>query len=174
MSWTTAGPFLQVVSHTHLALTQGIGYRGARDRWDIPAGFRTDLASVPQVFQWLVDDRGAHTLAAVLHDWLCYLIREHRAGRIVPGHPGYGQPVPTQSEADGVFRRVMREEDVDLPTRWLAWAAVRLGQGMRDATARDWWHLAAVLPGGLLVAALTLPPALGRLVLRLAVWVTRS
>src|SRR6266567_2531715 len=36
----------------------------------IPAGFHTDLATVPAVFRWWIDVTGKHERAAVLHDWL--------------------------------------------------------------------------------------------------------
>ncbi len=36
----------------------------------IPAGFVTDLASVPWLFQWAIPVNGRHRNAAVLHDYL--------------------------------------------------------------------------------------------------------
>jgi hypothetical protein len=60
-----------------------------------PAGFRTDLATVPRVVTWLIPRFGVYTLAAILHDWLC--TEGIRSGAV------------TSREADGIFRRVMRE-----------------------------------------------------------------
>ncbi len=43
-----------------------------------------------------------------------------------------------------MFRRVLREVGCSGPRRWCMWAAVRAGNGMADATARDWWQVALV------------------------------
>ena len=37
----------------------------------VPKGFRTDLASVPRFFWWIIPPMGRHTQAAVIHDHLC-------------------------------------------------------------------------------------------------------
>lgn len=37
----------------------------------VPAGFRTDLASVPRALWAIFPPHGRHSLAAILHDWLC-------------------------------------------------------------------------------------------------------
>ena len=39
----------------------------------VPAGFITDLASIPRVFRFLIVKNGRHRRAAVVHDWLCRL-----------------------------------------------------------------------------------------------------
>jgi len=44
---------------------------------DVPVGFETDLASVPQVFQGLIGKVGYWSQAAVVHDWLYH---RHRLG----------------------------------------------------------------------------------------------
>jgi hypothetical protein len=53
------------------ALVDELVYQGRWERFVVPAGFRTDFASVPRVVTWLVPRFGAYTLAAILHDWLC-------------------------------------------------------------------------------------------------------
>jgi len=40
------------------------------DRISIPKGFRTDLASVPQIFQSIIPKTGLHNQPAVVHDFL--------------------------------------------------------------------------------------------------------
>ncbi|MGY1804549.1 DUF1353 domain-containing protein [Blastococcus sp. SYSU D00922] len=50
------------------ALVDALVYQGRRDRFVVPAGFRTDFASVPRPVTWLVPRFGAYTLAAILHD----------------------------------------------------------------------------------------------------------
>lgn len=122
-------------------LAESLVYQGAEDRFTVPAGFRTDFASVPTVFTWLIPRYGIYTRAAVLHDFLCALVR---AG------------VFTQVDADGIFRRVLRELGVSLPRRWMMWAAVRAGYRMSGATGKDWlqWLLVAVITVPLLLPAI--------------------
>lgn len=153
MPFPTAGPFLYVDSPTHFRLSRGILYCGKHDTWYIPEGFRTDLASIPRAFRWLITSHGAHTNAAILHDYLCWLDRK-----------GVG---PGRRHSDGLFRRVLREEGVPLHLRWLMWAAVRLGCYLQGGmTAKEAAQLAACLPGGLLVLLLSIGPLLGRGILR--------
>ena len=40
-------------------------------RYDVPAGFVTDFASIPRGFWNLYPKVGKHNRAAVVHDWLC-------------------------------------------------------------------------------------------------------
>ncbi|CAL9377309.1 DUF1353 domain-containing protein [Streptomyces sp. enrichment culture] len=90
-------------------LLEEVAYRGREDTFTVPVGFRTDFASVPTVFVWLIPRYGVYTKAAIVHDYLC---REAPVSR---------------AEADGVFRRALRELGVSLLRRWIMWAAVRAG-----------------------------------------------
>jgi Protein of unknown function (DUF1353) len=128
------------------ALVDELVYLGRRQRFVVPAGFRTDFASVPRVVTWLVPRFGAYTLAAILHDWLC---REGiRSGAVTP------------READGIFRRVMRESGVPVLRRWMMWAGVRWG-ALTDEERRPGWVVSApgVLAISVLAAPLVMPPA---------------
>jgi hypothetical protein len=78
----------------------------------VESGFRTDLATSPRIFWALVPPFGAYEAAAVLHDWLLKLLQQGDS------------PVPSV-DIDGWFRRIMRESDVGLVTRWSMWVAVR-------------------------------------------------
>jgi hypothetical protein len=127
------------------ALVDDLVYQGRRQRFVVPAGFRTDFASVPRVVTWLVPRFGAYTLAAILHDWLC---REGiRSGAVSP------------PEADGIFRRVMRESGVRVLLRWMMWAGVRWG-ALTDEERRPGWLISApgVLAVSVLAAPLVVPP----------------
>jgi hypothetical protein len=111
-------------------LLRPLTYRGARDIWTIPAGFRTDLASVPRMLTWLVPVSGEHNRAVVLHDYLCR------------------QPGVSYRDADEVLRiaaaQLQRPPGADLstpgvtPTRVaLLYAGVRVGHevlGLGDPT----------------------------------------
>ncbi|WP_458688429.1 DUF1353 domain-containing protein [Nocardia tengchongensis] len=75
---------------------------------------------------------GAYTRAAIVHDYLC-------------GHA----PVD-RSDADGIFRRMLRECGVSAPQRWMMWAAVRFGgrmSGVDGLTAREREVVAMVAEG---------------------------
>lgn len=91
-------------------------YQGADEEFEVPADFRTDFASVPRPLVWLIPRYGVYTRAAILHDYLC------RTKRVSP------------ADADGIFRRTLRECDVSRPRRWMMWAAVRLGSRLAGIT----------------------------------------
>lgn len=78
-------------------------------RFQIPAGFITDFASVPRVFWRLFPPTGTYSPAAVIHDWL------------------YVTNGMTRGEADGIFRSVMEELGVGWFTRQAMHLAVRVG-----------------------------------------------
>jgi hypothetical protein len=59
--------------------TKGIRIDNNNNFWiDIPAGFVTDFASVPQIFWSIIPPTGTKTRAAVIHD---YLYTAHPQGR---------------------------------------------------------------------------------------------
>ena len=57
----------------------------------VPTGFRTDFASIPRLVVWLIPRYGLYTRSAILHDYLCKT------------------KVVDRADADGLFRRSMRE-----------------------------------------------------------------
>ncbi|WP_008544410.1 DUF1353 domain-containing protein [Bradyrhizobium sp. CCGE-LA001] len=77
-------------------------------RVDVPQGFVTDLASVPNYLWAVLQKTGRYGNAAIYHD---YLYWEQQCSREV---------------ADRVFDRAMVEMDVDSITRNLIWAGVRV------------------------------------------------
>jgi hypothetical protein len=109
-------------------LREEVGYRGRDATFTVPVGFRTDFASVPTVFVWLIPRYGVYTKAAIVHDYLC---REAPVNR---------------ADADGIFRRALRELGVSELRRWIMWAAVRAGSLLSGAGAGSWllWLLVAV------------------------------
>ena len=128
------------------AVVEELVYRGRRDRFVVPAGFLTDFASVPRVFVWLIPRFGRYTLAAILHDWL--VTEGLRTGAV------------TSREADGLFRRVMRESGVPVLRRWLMWCAVRWGALTSSLRRPGWVHSApGVLAISVVAAPVVLPPA---------------
>lgn len=77
----------------------------------VPAGFVSDLATIPNYFWWALPPQGRYGHAALLHDWL------------------YWQQGVSRATADKVFEVAMGELNVDLPLRKAMWAAVRVGGG---------------------------------------------
>jgi hypothetical protein len=128
------------------AVVEELVYRGKRDRFVVPAGFLTDFATVPRVVVWLIPRFGRYTLAAILHDWL--VTQGLRTG------------VVTSREADGIFRRVMRESGVPVLRRWLMWCGVRWGALTSRLRRPGWSHSApGVLAISVLAAPVVVPPA---------------
>lgn len=154
-------------------LVDDLVYDGTTDTITVPAGHMTDFASVPRSLQWLAPSTGKYTLAAILHDYLC---DNMRAGYALV-RTGTEKPVfVTAREADGLFRRVMREEGVGPVQRWLLWSGVRIGairnRHRRPGTLRD---VPALLLGALVCAPFVLPPlaliGLARLAYTVAEWI---
>lgn len=92
-----------------------VGHEGSGRRIVVPKGFMTDGASVPQALWSLLPTWGRYSRAAVIHDYLCFLITK-------------GQPhpeAPTRQEADDIFREAMRVVGTGTITRFiLYWGAV--------------------------------------------------
>ena len=78
----------------------------------VPAGYITDLASVPRVLWVLFPPHGRYAKAAIIHDWL------------------YDNALRTKREADLIFLDGMCVLGVPQWRRWLMYIAVRLfGRG---------------------------------------------
>lgn len=111
--------------------------------WTVPAGYRTDLATVPRIFWWAIPPTGAYEIAAVLHDWM---ITDGIAAGLV-----------TSREADAAFRELMRLAGVGVVTRWCMWAAVRTAAPLsRHRRPSGFWLDA---PGVLAITAAVLTVA---------------
>lgn len=110
-------------------LLEPLCYAGDVDRFLVPEGYVTDFASVPRIAVWLVPSYGRYTAPAILHDYL--LTDALKAGRV------------TSNDADGLFRRAMREMGVPPIRRWLMWTAVRWG-ALGNPVRRPGWARSAV------------------------------
>lgn len=77
----------------------------------VPAGFKTDYASIPRAFQLFIPKVARHRYAAVVHDWL------------------YNRESPyvnmTRKEADDIFLEAMADLQVSPWMRWTMYSAVR-------------------------------------------------
>jgi hypothetical protein len=81
----------------------------AKQTFTVPAGFQTDLASVPRLpVVYLLTGDTARS-AAVVHDWL------------------YSEGKVSRKMADDVLREASAVSGVPTWRRWLMWAGVRIG-----------------------------------------------
>ena len=94
-------------------------YRGKSEDFVVPSGFPTDFASVPRLLQWVAPKLGRQNRSAVLHDYL------YAVAPLVLTKGGWMQI--TRKDADGLFRRTMREDRVSWLRRWTFYLAVRVG-----------------------------------------------
>lgn len=78
--------------------------------FEVPAGFQTDLASIPRIFQSIVPKIGKHIQPAIAHDF-CYA----------------GNTDLTKEEADLLFLDGMKSTGVWWLRRRVMYLAVRLG-----------------------------------------------
>lgn len=88
-----------------------VGGLDSGDVITVPAGFRTDFASVPRVLWTIVPPVGLYGKAAVVHDYL-YILQDR-----------------TRLEADRIFLEAMEVLGVPKIQRTLMYQAVRLGGG---------------------------------------------
>jgi hypothetical protein len=129
-----------------------IGYSGTTQRFEVPkestiVKSRTDFASVPRMFVWFLPRYGRYTKAAILHDYLWRTAV--KSGEL------------SLRDADGIFRRAMRELGVPFLKRWIMWAAVRLGALKKGGLTADWLkEVPRVLLVAIVVVPIVLPPAL--------------
>ncbi|ECG1115158.1 TPA: DUF1353 domain-containing protein [Salmonella enterica subsp. houtenae serovar O:57:z4,z32:-] len=78
----------------------------------VPAGFVTDLATVPRIFWTLMPPDGKYAKAAIIHDWM------------------YDNALRTKKEADLIFLDGMKVLGVPRWKRTIMYQAVRLfGRG---------------------------------------------
>lgn len=93
----------------HWVLLSDLEWQSDTEHYLIPKGFETDLASIPRIFRWLLNQNGGSRRPAVLHD---YLYREQPVSRAI---------------ADEIFRRALQAEEMIGPGRWMYWSGVRFG-----------------------------------------------
>jgi hypothetical protein len=89
----------------------------------VPAGFITDLASIPRLLRSVFNVNGRSREAAVLHDYL-YCSQ---------GLNGW----LSRAQCDRIFRDAMRDRGVNWLQRVAMWAGVRLGGWLYWSKRRD-------------------------------------
>jgi len=92
--------------------------------------FRTDLASIPWFFAWLVPGLGTHLPAVLLHDGLVVAKGDAKT------HLG---PDVDREEADRILRDAMGSLGTPVIRRWLIWTAVILATCWSTLRPRWYW-----------------------------------
>jgi len=111
---------VQQIGDGEWRLERDLVWEGGSERFTVGAGFRTNFASVPRPFWWLIPRTGKYTKAAVLHDALwCESKKPDGERRVDPW------------DADGIFRRTLKELGVSQVRRYVMWAAVRWAAVLR-------------------------------------------
>lgn len=96
----------------------------SRDVITVPAGFVTDLASIPRLVWSFYPPDGPWVKGAIVHDFLYYT----QGSGLWNTHVGVAREKPyTRAESDAVFWEAMEDRDIRFWARFVIWSAVRLG-----------------------------------------------
>lgn len=94
----------------------------------VPAGFKTDLASIPRGLWNILPPIDGYDFAAVVHDWM------YQTGEVeITGHPsilGENKPFPQhidRGDADRILLEGMAASNVGWFKRWAIYLGVRAG-----------------------------------------------
>lgn len=93
----------------HWVLLADLIWHSDTERIVVPAGFVTDLASIPRPLRGILNQNGNSRRPAVLHDYLYQT-----------------QSLP-RAAADEIFRRALAAEDIGAVGRFVYWSGVRIG-----------------------------------------------
>ncbi|WP_079906817.1 DUF1353 domain-containing protein [Salmonella enterica] len=115
MSKFTPPAILEMLGHYNWRVYEPFEFYLSDDNSDVisvPAGFITDLASVPRIFWTLLPPDGKYAKAAIIHDWM------------------YDNALRTKKEADKIFLDGMTVLGVPKWKRMVMYWAVRVfGRG---------------------------------------------
>jgi hypothetical protein len=108
-------------------LQRALAYQTGPDRSEVitvPAGFVTDLASIPRPIWSFFPPDGPWVKGAIIHDFLYYTQGTgdwHGRRGIVRERPY------TRAESDHILREAMADRGIGVWARFVIWSAVRLG-----------------------------------------------
>jgi len=125
---------------TDYTLARDYWYAGSRDTFLVPAGTKTDLASIPWPFSLWLPPGGPWALAAILHDhlyrtkpWVTYTVgsegvfRQPQLREARKMNDYLLESRLSRKDADGIMKRHMRELGVSWLKRNIIYLGVRLG-----------------------------------------------
>jgi len=109
------------------AVQREIKYQAGSDPAEliiVPAGFVTDLTSVPRAVWSFYPPDGPWVKAAVIHDFLYYT----KGTGDWHGRVGISRPLPyTRKEADDILKEGMADRGIGSWEQGVIWTAVRVG-----------------------------------------------
>jgi len=109
------------------ALQKELTYQTGPDKEEVinvPAGFVTDLASIPRPIWSFFPPDGPWVKGAIVHDFLYYT---QGTGEWY-GRRGIVREQPyTRAESDGILREAMADRGIGAWAKFVIWSAVRLG-----------------------------------------------
>lgn len=109
---------LRHIGERKFELTRPLIYEDSRGMfWEVPAWFKTDLASVPRAAWYLFPPSGEYAAAAVLHDYLT----ENRVKIANRDHIAL-----TQKVIDKMFLEAMKATGTSMLRRYPIYGAVRV------------------------------------------------
>lgn len=108
------------------------GEPGAPIRVEIPAGFVTDFASIPEILWNILPPTGSYGKAAVVHDWLYThrVVMVHGQVKLWSGQrtlPFSSQRLVTRAYADSTLYEAMGVLGTGIITRLVIYLGVRMG-----------------------------------------------
>jgi hypothetical protein len=111
-SFPKGGPVITPFFGDYWMLTKDFTYQinGSDEQIIVPAGFVTDLASIPDAFKGIFDKSGRYSPAGIIHDYL------------------YWEQWCSQNQADRVLKQVLLDTGVGRPTAKSIKAAVKVAK----------------------------------------------
>lgn len=124
---------LRHIGERQFELTRPLIYEDAEGvLWEVPAWFKTDLASVPRIAWYLFPPSGVYAAAAVLHDYLTIMA------------PKFSMP---QKRVDKLFLEAMKATATSVLRRYPLYWSVRVFDKIRKsrlfpyyARAMGWYN----------------------------------
>lgn len=96
-------------------IAEEVSYENGTVTVIVPKGTKTDLASIPDIFKWYVNNDDYRVIRpAIVHDWL-YATHKTAGGYI------------SRSQSDDLFYDMLREEGMGVFKARVMWLGVRLG-----------------------------------------------
>lgn len=100
---------LEATKPGHWRLLSDLTWDGDDFKHTVKEGTETDLASIPRLLRWLLQQNGSSRRPSVLHDDL------------------YRTQIVPRAKADEIFRQALNADGVIVPGQFLYWAGVRVG-----------------------------------------------
>jgi len=143
-------PLVVELANGFWVLQKPLVWRGSNgDVLAVETGEVTDFASTPRLLQAALPSAEPRVVrAAVVHDFLCRQLNERYAKVANRINDGYTHEAAENSapptkfsavDADGVFRKIMKDEGASWLMQQVGWVGVRWGAAKNPARRAGWW-----------------------------------